>query len=80
MGLTVMGNGFLSSQCVLLVARYICDKVSGESREARYETSSWRIALVRRDLSSQCIPRLAEAGPYRWVSSAHLYPIHELAA
>lgn len=79
-GLTVTGNGCLSSQCILLVARYSCDKVSGEPREARYERSSWRIALVERDLSSHGIPCLVEARPYRWVIGAHLYPIPKSAA
>lgn len=74
-GLTVTGNGYLSSQYILLVARHSCDKVSGEPREARYERSSWRITLVKRDLSSQCIPCLVEARPYRWVIGAHLYPV-----
>lgn len=63
-GLIVMGNGHLSSQCVLLIARYSRDEISGELSDTHNERSSWRIARIKRNLSGQPVPCLMEAGPY----------------
>lgn len=73
------GNGYLSSQCILLVARYSRDKISGKPCEARYEVSSRRTALIRRDLFSQHIPHLVEDGPYRRVIDAHSHSVSRSA-
>ena len=75
-----MINGYPSSLCILLVARYSCDDISGEPRKACDEGSSRRITLIERDLSSQCVPSVVEAGPYRWVADAHSHSVPRSAA